>query len=237
MNKEIFNSKAGIEARAILRLRLAHRFIFYMYRIASMSCIQSFPIRKPNQTQDLNPATLVTPDSIYRTHSLLDSNRLGKVTGHINVETLSNSHPVGHELERDDVDETLQAVDVAGDLDLVGLVSGELGIVLVADDDGSSAAGNDLLVGIERLGEDVVTGKDHDNGEVLVNQSKDTVLELSRHDGLAMEVGDFLDLESTLKRGGVLRATAEEQERLLVLEPLAELLDGLVELEHLLELF
>jgi hypothetical protein len=167
---------------------------------------------------------------------LLDSDRLGQVTGHVNVDTLGNRHPVRHELQGNDVDQTLQTVDVGGDLDLVRLVSGELRVVLVADDDGSSATGNDLLVGVERLGEDVVTGQDHDNGEVLVNQGEDTVLELSRHDSLAVEVRNLLDLEGTLKSGGVLGATAEKQQALLVLEPLAELLDGLVELESLLEL-
>jgi hypothetical protein len=92
------------------------------------------------------------------------------------------------------------------------------------------------LVCVERLGEDVIPGKDHDNRKVLVDQSQDTVLELTRHDSLAVEVRDFLDLESTLERSGVLRATAEKQQRLLVPEPLAELLDGLIELQHLLEL-
>ena len=139
-------------------------------------------------------------------------------------------------MQRNDVDETLENVDVLGHLNLVRLVGRELGVVLVADDDWSSATGNDLLVGVERLGEDVVTGKDHDNRKVLVNQSQDTVLELTGHDSLAVEVRDFLDLESTLECGGVLGATTKEQQRLLVLEPLAELLDGLVELEHLLEL-
>ena len=139
-------------------------------------------------------------------------------------------------MQGDDVDETLENVDVLGHLDLVCLVGRELGVVLVADDDWSSATGNDLLVCVERLGEDVVTGKDHDDREVLVDQSQDTVLELARHDSLAVKVRDLLDLESTLERGSVLRATAEKQQGLLVLEPLAKLLDGLVELEHLLEL-
>lgn len=62
------------------------------------------------------------------------------------------------------------------------------------------------------------------------------MLELTRHDSLAVKVGDFLDLEGTLEGGGVLRSTSEEKKRLLVLEALAELLDGLVELENLLEL-
>jgi hypothetical protein len=174
--------------------------------------------------------------SIIYKQLLLDSDRLGQVTGHIDVDSLGNGHPVGHELQRNDIDQTLQAVDIAGNLDLVSLVTWELGVVLVANDDGPSAAGNDLLVSVERLGEDVVAGKNHDNGQVLVNKCKNTVLELSRHDSLAMKVGDFLDLKSTLKGSGVLRTTAKEQQALLVLELLAKLLDGLVELEHLLEL-
>lgn len=91
----------------------------------------------------------MTPGLILQSQFLLDSDRLGQVTGHVNVDTLGNGHPVGHELKRDNVDETLQAVDVAGNLDLVSLVGRELGVVLVADDDGSSATGNDLLVGVE----------------------------------------------------------------------------------------
>lgn len=62
------------------------------------------------------------------------------------------------------------------------------------------------------------------------------MLKLSRHDSLAVEVGDLLDLEGTLKSGGVLGTTAEKQQALLVLEALAELLDGLVKLKCLPEL-
>ena len=62
------------------------------------------------------------------------------------------------------------------------------------------------------------------------------MLEFTRHDSLAVEVGDFLDLQGTLKGGGVLRATAEEKKGLLVLEAFAELLDGFIKLECLLEL-
>lgn len=62
------------------------------------------------------------------------------------------------------------------------------------------------------------------------------MLELTRHYSLAVEIGNFLDLQSTFERSGVLRATTEEQQALLVLEPLTELLDGLVKLKHLLEL-
>ena len=54
-----------------------------------------------------------------------------------------------------------------------------------------------LLVCVQRLGKDVITSKYHDDGEIFINQSKYSMLQLPRHDSLTMEVGDFLDLEST----------------------------------------
>ena len=126
---------------------------------------------------------------------LLDRNRLGQVTREVDVDALRNGEPVRHQLERDDVEQALEDVDGAGHLDLVGLVAGELGVARVADDDRSALACDDLLVGVERLGEDVVTGKDHNNREGLVDEREDTVLEFAGHDGFAMEVGDFLDFQ------------------------------------------
>ena len=131
---------------------------------------------------------------------LFDSDRLGKVTWEVDVQTFRNSEPVGHELKRDDVDQTLQAVDGLWNLDLVGLVTWELGVTGVADDDWPTLASNDLLVCVERLGEDVVAGKNHDNWQRLVDKGEDTVLELTRHDSLAVKVRNFLDLESTCQR-------------------------------------
>lgn len=97
--------------------------------------------------------------------------------------------------------------------------------------------GRTLLVGVEGLLEEVIACKDHDDGEVLVDQSKHTVLELTRHDRLAVEVRDFLDLQSTLEGSGELATTAEQEERLLVLEGLlAQGLDGGVKVEDGLDL-
>lgn len=62
------------------------------------------------------------------------------------------------------------------------------------------------------------------------------MLQLTGHDGFAVKVGDFLNLEGTLKSSGELAATAEKEERLLVLEVLAKLLDGGVKLENGLDL-
>lgn len=59
-----------------------------------------------------------------------------------------------------------------------------------------------LLVGVERFGEDVVASEDHDDGKVFVHESQHAVFELARHDGFAVEVGDFFDLQSTFPRTG-----------------------------------
>ena len=94
-----------------------------------------------------------------------------------------------------------------------------------------------LLIGVQGLLEEVVAGKDHDDGEVLINQGQDTVLELPRHDSLAVKVGNLLDLQGTFQGSRVLATTAEQKQGLLVLEgPLAQLLDGLVELQDGLDL-
>lgn len=94
-----------------------------------------------------------------------------------------------------------------------------------------------MLVGVEGLGEDLVPGEDHDDGKVLIDEGKNTVLELARHDGLAVQIRDLLDLEGTLEGGGELAATAKEEQALLVLEELgAHVLDRIVELEDLADL-
>jgi len=51
-----------------------------------------------------------------------------------------------------------------------------------------------LLVSIKRLGKYVITGENHDDWQILIHKSQDPVLELSGHDGLTMEIGDFFDL-------------------------------------------
>ncbi|KAG9527140.1 isomerising glucosamine-fructose-6-phosphate aminotransferase, partial [Aureobasidium melanogenum] len=173
---------------------------------------------------------------LYCSQLPVSSDTLGQVSGEVDVQTLSNSKPVGHELERNDVEQTLQDIDSLGYLNLVGLVARELGVVLAANDDRATLASNDLLVCVEGLGEEAVTGKDHDNRQRLIDQRKHTVLELTRHDSLAVKVRDFLDLQGTLKSGGVLGTTAEKKQGLLVLELEAQVLDVLVLLKDLLEL-
>lgn len=75
--------------------------------------------------------------------SLLDSDRLGQVTREIDVESLHNSKPVSDQLQRNDIEDTLEGVDRLGDLNLLSLASLELLVTRVADDNGLSAASND----------------------------------------------------------------------------------------------
>lgn len=65
---------------------------------------------------------------------LLDSHRLGQVTGEVNVETLHDRQPVGNQLQGNDVQEALQDVNRLGDLDSLCLAALELVIPTVADD-------------------------------------------------------------------------------------------------------
>lgn len=90
-----------------------------------------------------------------------------------------------------------------------------------------------MLIGVQALLEQVIPGEDHDDGQVLVDKRQHTVLQLTAHDGLAVQVADLLDLERTFQGSGELGSTAEKQEALLVLELLrAELLDLVVLVEH-----
>jgi hypothetical protein len=74
---------------------------------------------------------------------LLDGDRLGKVSREIDVETLQDSKPVGNELERDNVEKTLEDVDSLGNLNLLSLVGLELVVVGVADNDRLATTSSD----------------------------------------------------------------------------------------------
>jgi len=80
---------------------------------------------------------------------LLDSDTLGQVSGEVDVQALSNGQPVGHELKRNDVEQTLQNINGLGNLNLVGLVTRELAVALAANDNGAALASNDLLVSVQ----------------------------------------------------------------------------------------
>lgn len=99
---------------------------------------------------------------------LLDGDRLGQVTGEVDINTSQASQVVRQELERDDGQETLETVNGLGNTDGLGL--GVDGIItLVADDDGLTLAGSDLLQSRADLGVQRVAGHNQNDGHVLIN--------------------------------------------------------------------
>jgi len=80
-------------------------------------------------------------------------------------------------LERDNVKEALQTIDSLRNLDLFGLASCKFLVVWIADNNGPTTTSNDLLVSIERLREDIITGENHDDWEVFIDQGQDSFQE------------------------------------------------------------
>ena len=145
----------------------------------------------------MTPALFCTqPWNICKSR-LLHRNTLGQVPREIDIEALSNRKPVGHQLQGNDVKQTLERIHGLGHLNFIGLLTGEFRVILVADDNGTTFTGNDLLVGVEGFHKEWIACQDHDDWKILIDQGKDTVLELTRHNGFTVEIGDFLDLKGT----------------------------------------
>ena len=74
---------------------------------------------------------------------LFDGDRLRKIAREVNVETFTNSQPVRDQLQGDDIEQALQAIDGLGKFDLFGLSGRELLVVVVADDNWPASTSND----------------------------------------------------------------------------------------------
>lgn len=76
---------------------------------------------------------------------LLDRHRLSQVTREVYVKTLGNRKPVGDELQRDNIEETLQTVHCLGNLDPLSLGRWEFFVVRVANDNRAATARNHYI--------------------------------------------------------------------------------------------
>lgn len=159
---------------------------------------------------------------------LLDGDRLGKVPWKVDVDACGDGEVVREELERDDSQETLKAVDGAGDTD--GLHTRlDVLVVVVANDNGLTFSRCDLHERGLNLGVQRVLGHDQNDGHRLVNESERTVLELTGKDTFRVHVADFLDLKGALETGSVLiSSTHDEQGALLGQSVVSKTLEGLV---------
>lgn len=75
-------------------------------------------------------------------HRLLHRHRFGQVSWEIHVEPFADSKPVGDQLERNHVQQTLQAIYRLGYLNSVRFLSGELRVVRIAEDNWAAFAGD-----------------------------------------------------------------------------------------------
>lgn len=88
------------------------------------------------------PARSTAESQCTHSANLLDSHRLGKVAGEVHVETFTHGKPVSDQLQGNDVEQTLEAVDSLGHFDLFRLRGGEFGVIVVADDNRTAATSN-----------------------------------------------------------------------------------------------
>lgn len=110
-----------------------------------------------------------------------------QVPWEIDIEAVPNGKVIGEQLQRDDVQQALQAVDGLGHADRLAAL-GNAPVVLVADDDWLCLARGDLRVRGLHLGVERVLCHDDDNGHVLVNERKGAVLQLAGKDTLGVHV-------------------------------------------------
>ena len=109
---------------------------------------------------------------------------------------------VAEKLERNNVEESLQAVNCLRNPD--GLATRRDRIVIyVANNDGLGFAGGDLRECRLYFGVQRVLSHDDDDGHVLIDQSEGTVFKLSGENTLRVHVGNFLDFQSALKACGI----------------------------------
>ena len=74
---------------------------------------------------------------------LLHSDRLREVAREINIKTFTDGEPVSNQLQWDNVEKTLEAINSLGDLDLFCLGGRKLGVIVIADNDWTTTSGND----------------------------------------------------------------------------------------------
>ena len=161
---------------------------------------------------------------------------------------------VAEELERNDIQQPLQAIHRLRDTDRASIRRDPI-VALIAQNDRLGLTRRDLRKRALNLGVERILGHDDDHGHVLIDESKRTVLEFASKDTLRVHVADLLDLERTLKAGGVpkqeivsysgrkngqerdsLVSTTHDQEGLVITDHGGQLLDFRVKIEDPLDL-
>ncbi len=130
----------------------------------------------------------------------------------------------------------MQAVHGARHADRLRVLR-EVSVALAADDDRCALRAVICDSALFHLRVQRVARHDDDHRHVLVDERERAVLELAGEDALRVHIRDRLDLERALETCRVLEAAAEDEQTARVGEyRRRERLEGLVRLEHLLDL-
>jgi len=108
--------------------------------------------------------------------------RDSQIPWEVDIEPIHNCQVVAEQLQWDDVEDPLKAIDCARDYNLAPAGLLERRVVLTADDDWLSLAGGNLRKGRLNLGVERVACHDDDHRHVLVNEGERAVLEFAGED-------------------------------------------------------
>lgn len=125
-----------------------------------------------------------------------------QVPREINIESILDGQMVTQQLQRNDIQNPLQAIYRLRDPDRLAFL-GDAIIVNVAHDNRLCFPSRDLGIRRLDLGVKRILSHDDDNRHILVNEGERSVLEFSREDTLRMHVGYFLDLQCTFETRGI----------------------------------
>mmetsp|Transcript_4386 Transcript_4386/g.15738 ORF Transcript_4386/g.15738 Transcript_4386/m.15738 type:complete len:269 (+) Transcript_4386:1091-1897(+) len=179
--------------------------------------------------------------SLHTNHTYsLHGDRFGQVSGLVHVETPEHGEVVAQELERNDVQDGLEAVAHGVHRDdpgppvifLAAEVVQDVVVPFAHQEDQPALPGQQLLDrGPHLLPEGVIRGHHH-RWHGLVDQREGAVLELPGQDALAVHVAKLLHLERQLQGSGIVVAPAERQQGRLLRKLSRQVLDHALLPQH-----
>src|SRR2546423_1672865 len=141
---------------------------------------------------------------------LLHCHRLGQVPGLIYVAAPCYGGVVGEQLQGDGCQQGAEGLQCLRDVEVVVGVLANVLVAFGGDDYDVGVAGTDLLDVADDFFVDVRGRGYSDEGGVRVEQGDGAVLEFTGWKSLGVDVGDFFELEGTLKGCGVAYAAADK---------------------------
>ena len=180
-----------------------------------------------NRPNNANKIWIFLPVVRKNDMNSLDGDGFGQVSRTVDVEPLLQGDVVRKKLERDDVQNPLQAVDGARNLNArtTGVGLHRFLVTLLAKQNGPASSGGDLRERVHTFLVQRVAHDDHEDGQGFVHHGQRPVLQLAGQDALGMHVGQLFDFQSPLQASGVVEAASHDQQAVLFQEIFGQLLD------------